>query len=578
MIDVLVLNGSPRGKNGNTNTLTEAFLQGLSESGKEIAVTRHFVANMNIHDCTGCYACWNRTPGKCAIRDDMEQILSDMRKADVIVYATPLYHFGMTAALKRVFERTLPLSKPYMVMRNGHYRHPSRYETKAQKRILISNCGFPERHHFDAMVTHFNILAGGKLDGTILCAGGEMLRVPDAKELCRPYLESVVRAGRELASDGSISADTSSELAKNFVDLESFVDVANLSWNVPGDNPPSPDVAHGRVPGAAGLENVQTAQAGNGAAGASMSDYMEGMVRTFRPEGAKGIKLVLQMEFPDIGEAYHLDVGGGMCVLHEGRAENPTTTIRAPSDVWRDIGAGKINGASALMSGKYKVLGDFSIMMKFSEIFGDETSVPGDADSADEPAKKERGFLKFVSPMLWLSVVSFIPWYIFWFAASSASLAVSLIPLGFSIALYAYRKAFLKITPFDTGNVLFFAALVVWRFVDRTGYLANGNLISSIGLAAIWGSTLMTETPLTSWYSSGSYSAAISRSEVFAKINRILTMFWVLVYLFQAVARVALPADMSVLRFLIVYGVLVAAGFFTAGFPMRYMTKISAGK
>ena len=241
-----MLNGSPRGKKGNTNILTEAFLGGIEKSRKDISITRVFTNELNIKDCSGCFSCWNKTPGKCIFNDDMETVLENYIEADIIIYATPLYHFGMTAQLKRLIERTLPINKPYMVKIGNQYIHPSRYEKKEQKHILISNCGFPEIHHFDDLVAHMKTITGG-LDEAILCTAGEMLRQKESGDLCKEYLEATMKAGSEFIEDGRISEGMRSELKKSFIGIRVFVDVANASWNVPGDTAPSLEEVHGTI-------------------------------------------------------------------------------------------------------------------------------------------------------------------------------------------------------------------------------------------------------------------------------------------------------------------------------------------
>jgi len=155
---------------------------------------------------------------------------------------------------------------------------------------------------------------------------------------------------------------------------------------------------------------------------------------------------------------------------------------------------------------------------------------------------------------------------------------LSFIPLALSILFLAYRKLFLEVTPFDTGNVLFFAFMAVWQRFDPTAYSASADLISSIGIAAIWGSSLLTDRSLTTWYSKGSYDKGIAASPVFETINRILTMLWVLIYLFQAALRIIFPSGMPVAKNILIYGILVIAGFFTAKFPMMYMSRTGKKK
>ena len=567
-----MLNGSPRGKNGNTNILTEAFLGGIEKTGKDITVTRVFANALNIRDCSGCFSCWNKTPGKCIFRDDMETVLKNYIEADLIVYATPLYHFGMTAQLKRLIERTLPIIKPYMVKIGNQYIHPSRYEKKEQKHILISNCGFPEMHHFDDLVAHMNTITGG-LDESILCTGGEMLALREAGDLCKEYLEAANEAGVEFITDGRISELTRSELKKSFIGVRAFVDVANSSWNVPGDTVPSLEEVHGTIAqedaGGSILSATGTAQKSGEKI---MAACMNGMRKSFRSENAKTLSMTLEMDFTDIGEAYHFVILDGKCDLREGHAEKPTTTICAPSTVWTDISMGKKNGATALMQGLYSVKGDFGFMMKFSEVFASGKD-KGNADAEKKTARqKQKGFLKFISPMAWLGFISFIPWYLFWFTSASHTAISSYVPFGLSLLFLAYRKTYLEVTPFDSGSVVYFAIMCVWQLIDPAGYLASANLVSSIGIAAIWGSSLLTDRSLTTWYSKGSYDKGITASPVFETINRILTMFWVLTYLLQAVLRIILPTGMPVAKNILLYGMLILAGFFTAKFPMMYMS------
>jgi multimeric flavodoxin WrbA/putative sterol carrier protein len=363
-----MLNGSPRGKKGNTEILTEAFLAGIAKTDKGARIDRVYTNTLRIQDCTGCFGCWNKTPGKCVIRDDMEAVLQKYVEADVIIYATPLYHFGMTAQLKRLIERTLPIVKPYMVKMGNQYMHPSRYEKHGQKHILISNCGFPEIHHFDNLVAHMNTITGG-LAETILCTGGEMLGLKEAGNLSGNYLESVEQAGLEFASGGSISEGTRMELKKSFIELTAFVNMANSSWNVPGDTAPTLEEVHG-IAEAQNPGNILSASAlPENQGGKTMAALMNGMLKNFDGETAKEMRMTLEMDFTDIGESYYFVIKDGTCALREGHAEKPTTTIMAPSTVWNDISAGRKNGATAMMQGLYSVKGDFGFMMKFSKVF-----------------------------------------------------------------------------------------------------------------------------------------------------------------------------------------------------------------
>ena len=84
-----VLHGSPR-KNGNSDTLTERFLEGLQQTGPH-EITHFHLNEMEISPCQGCLACSAAPEHKCRIDDDMQQVYSAYTKSGLIVWATPMY-------------------------------------------------------------------------------------------------------------------------------------------------------------------------------------------------------------------------------------------------------------------------------------------------------------------------------------------------------------------------------------------------------------------------------------------------------------------------------------------------------
>lgn len=74
MMNILVLNGSPKGEHSNTLKLTNAFLDGILQAD---SADIHMVDinEQNLHECTGCFSCWGKTPGVCIFQDDMAGLL-----------------------------------------------------------------------------------------------------------------------------------------------------------------------------------------------------------------------------------------------------------------------------------------------------------------------------------------------------------------------------------------------------------------------------------------------------------------------------------------------------------------------
>lgn len=99
---VLILSGSPR-KGGNSDILCDEFARGAAQSGNAVEKIR--VAEKNIGFCRACYAC--RAEGRCAIKDDMAEVLQKMIDADVIVFASPVYFYSIDAQLKALIDRTV---------------------------------------------------------------------------------------------------------------------------------------------------------------------------------------------------------------------------------------------------------------------------------------------------------------------------------------------------------------------------------------------------------------------------------------------------------------------------------------
>lgn len=104
---IVILRGNPC-KNGSSNFLADSFIRGAVENGHEIMDID--VAYADIHPCTGCKACgFNGKP--CVLNDGMAEIETQILLADMLVFATPLYYFGMSAQLKTCLDRCCSINQ-----------------------------------------------------------------------------------------------------------------------------------------------------------------------------------------------------------------------------------------------------------------------------------------------------------------------------------------------------------------------------------------------------------------------------------------------------------------------------------
>jgi multimeric flavodoxin WrbA/putative sterol carrier protein len=364
-MNVLVVNGSPRGRGSNTEILTKSFLAGVHELGASSETV--YLIEKKIEYCRGEFGCWTKTPGVCMHHDDMPELLEKIKQADVLVLATPLYVYTVSALMKTFMDRLITLAQPTIETKNGVSAHPARYANTIGKIVVISNCGFIEQDHFDGLKetmrcwfrTNPQMLAG-----MICCAGGELLHVPQLEGGLDWYLDAVKQAGRNVIADGCISETTQAILGKPLMeDKELFISLANAHFE-------SEIAKSARRASEKEAESKSDRPQPEKVANASMHDLLSGMCAAFNPAAANGLAATIQFALTDESpDAYHLAIAGGKCDLLDGRAEKPTLTITTPVAVWRAIASGELNGATAFLSGKYKVSGDMRLLMRFESLF-----------------------------------------------------------------------------------------------------------------------------------------------------------------------------------------------------------------
>ena len=106
-MNILVISGSPR-KGGNTEIMVQAFAQGAGESGHHVVVKE--MSGLKVAPCLACEYCFTHD-GVCVQKDDMAGILEEVDRADMLVFASPIYWFGMSAQVKAVIDRLYARAK-----------------------------------------------------------------------------------------------------------------------------------------------------------------------------------------------------------------------------------------------------------------------------------------------------------------------------------------------------------------------------------------------------------------------------------------------------------------------------------
>lgn len=98
ILKTVIVNGSPR--KGNTLTAINAYVEG---AGKNQDIEIIHADRLNISGCKGCGVC--QCTNGCVAKDDTNATIDKIVAADMVIFATPVYWWGMTAQLKLVIDK-----------------------------------------------------------------------------------------------------------------------------------------------------------------------------------------------------------------------------------------------------------------------------------------------------------------------------------------------------------------------------------------------------------------------------------------------------------------------------------------
>jgi multimeric flavodoxin WrbA len=179
-LKVLGIFGSPR-KGGNTEILLEEALKGAEKAGAE--VERLHVTDFTVTPCKECHGC--DETGRCVIPDDMQKIYPKLLEADIIILASPIFFYGITAWAKALVDRCQALwARKYFL------KEPSLgKEGKKRKGFFISVGATKGQKVFEGAILtakyFFDVLNAeymGELVFRGIDAKGDILKYPEATQ------------------------------------------------------------------------------------------------------------------------------------------------------------------------------------------------------------------------------------------------------------------------------------------------------------------------------------------------------------------------------------------------------------
>ncbi len=533
-MNILVLNGSPRCDRSNTLKITNAFLDGMNAVNKN-HIDIIAIYNTSIEHCRGCFSCWTRTPGRCIIDDDMQELIEKYIDADVIIWSFPLYYFGMPSKIKAFLDRLLPTNLPFMTVNADKTSgHPPRYDLSHQHHVLISTCGFySTKNNYDALLRQFEIMFKNDLT-KIICTEGELFNVPQLSARTGNYLVYAEKAGEEFALEGRFSEYTENKLTELLFPPESFVEMANASWKI--------------------QEPVDSAQPED-----KSYNFIRQMAAVYNP-GTNGKDIILEIFFTDINKTYQLLPGKEKCVVKNTNFTPYTTRIETSFELWLQISEGKVNPAKAMMNKQLRVLGDFDTMLKMDNYF----SVGNfSLKNQNNPCKTNMKVFLFQWIVLWILLPINTVW-----GGAAGILFCSLVPmLGSKYRLTVYDKI--------SGVLVSALSLATLLSFDKTLIICMSYLLFGI----LWLLSCKAKIPLTAHYSSSEYGDdGAFDNPLFIKTNRILTMAWGVLYLvITFYSYFLMKSSISEYTGLVNSAAPALMGLFTAWFAKWYPAKVARG-
>lgn len=231
---ILIINSSPRGKNGYTEFYQSFLIKGFEKH--YVKIEQVYLKDLKISGCTGCFNCWLSGSGDCIFdeKDDFRQLQDKYQAFDLIVFAFPLYTDGMPGMLKDFFDRSVCKNHPFMTEGIGKIRHPRRSKVK-QAIVVLGISGFIEQEVFTAVNYHFKAVSHNghfPIISQIYRSGAMYLyNNPLEYQKLLEITDSLIKAGEEIIAYGKIQKKTINIITQKIASKEDFIKNSNYFWN-----------------------------------------------------------------------------------------------------------------------------------------------------------------------------------------------------------------------------------------------------------------------------------------------------------------------------------------------------------
>ena len=231
---ILAINSSHRGDSGYSRFLIDKLFKGATAAGAECEVVT--LAQLNINRCLACDKC--HTEGQrlqCVYdeKDDVRMVFNKMAKADIILFAVPVYVFSMPGLLKTFLDRlnaTGDTSQPTLSKSGLIFHHINR-DICAKPFAVLVCCNNVEEETIKNILAYFRTYArfhdapqvgtlvrnAGRFSG----CGRDLGKEKQVPKILAVY-DAYEQAGRELAIRGRIQRATQCKANQEIVPIPMF--------------------------------------------------------------------------------------------------------------------------------------------------------------------------------------------------------------------------------------------------------------------------------------------------------------------------------------------------------------------
>jgi putative sterol carrier protein len=286
--------------------------------------------------------------------------MEEFCSSDIVVFASPLYIYGVSGHLKVFFDRLLAYMKnEHLKTSKDNVRNAIRNPQQWPKKMAYILVGaFKGMGTFEGAIKTLELFAEGldlPLCGAIIRPESYFLPYTFIKPKTIRLINSAFSdAGFELARDGAITDATVSNASAPLLEsVDHFIEGSNLYWQEAqklGNKSKDPDIAAELM-----LRNPRI--------------LVSEMARNIDPKATAHLSATIQFDFTDDDSHFNITIDKGICSFQEKRSDKPDLRITTETGTWVQIFLREINIPKAIAEKRIILEGDKSLFTRFDKYF-----------------------------------------------------------------------------------------------------------------------------------------------------------------------------------------------------------------